>query len=412
MARVVRRLAILPQMLEDVDQRSFAELSRAARRHPQCPARARDEPCSLERTLHLLQPLQIADRVLTERSAQPFLVDVLQGRARIIRAHGAVQVLVVGQSLERVHRRLHRHGLLAASQRRVVPRKVGEPLGERAGEAIHLERQVEVLQDLASERLELGPVLGRHRGEEARECRHPAGHLLQQLVQRPRALREEVTMALHEALEVDGFSPGLGVHHRVELGQHVLEPVQLLGRKASHPGGHLPEVRAHDLLAEPLEQFVERGLRRRVGEPVLAQLADRAGRIGRERVQKLFAEPRVVVRAERERAALGLKDLPESVLHLPQRAVQVEPRLLAPACVAKAGAQGVQTGEPSTHAPPHEAGERLIGTLAGEQLVGDRLEEVARGEVRPQGVLGAVPRGISKTHATSLPFPRPADRPQ
>ena len=44
-----------------------------------------------------------------------------------------------------------------------------------------------------------------------------------------------------------------------------------------------------------------------------------------------------------------------------------------------------------------------IGPLARQQLVGHRLQDVTRGDVRPKRILGAVPMGVPNTHATRVP---------
>ena len=47
------------------------------------------------------------------------------------------------------------------------------------------------------------------------------------------------------------------VEHLVELGEHVLHPLHLLGIDVAHRAGHLVEVALHELLAELVEQLLE-----------------------------------------------------------------------------------------------------------------------------------------------------------
>ena len=116
-------------------------------------------------------------------------------------------------------------------------------------EPIDLEREVHVLQDLFGERSELGALLRRHRGEQAGHRRHPSRHLFEQLIERPRVPGEEVAVALHEPVEVVRLAALALLDHAVQLGQHVAEPSQILGRHRAHPLRHAAEVRAHDLFA-------------------------------------------------------------------------------------------------------------------------------------------------------------------
>ena len=102
-------------------------------------------------------------------------------------------------------------------------------------------------------------------------------------------------MALHEALEVVGLAAFTLFDHPVQLGEHVAEAREVLGRHRAQTLGHAAEVRAHHLLADVLQQLVEGRLRLGVGEPVVAQLPDPARDVGRERVEERLAHPGVVL---------------------------------------------------------------------------------------------------------------------
>ena len=69
-----------------------------------------------------------------------------------------------------------------------------------------------------------------HRVEHRLRGCHAPGHGLEQLVQVLGVLGEEVAVTLHEALEIGGFTACSLCEHLVELGEHVLEPLKLLGR--------------------------------------------------------------------------------------------------------------------------------------------------------------------------------------
>ena len=243
LARLVGGIPVLPEVLEHSDQGPFPHLASPARGDLEPATLPRHQPRLLERALDLLEPPEIGDRLLAQGPPELLLVDVLHRGARVVGPHRTVQILVIGYPLQRVHRGLHGHGLFAAGKRGLVPRHLREQFGEGTGQSIHFERKVEVLEDLPRQRFQLGPLLRRHRPQQPRQRGHPSCHLLQQLVERLRVLGEEVAVPLHETGEVEWLSPVPSLDHRVQLGQHVLEALQLLGRHAAHPLGHVAEVR-------------------------------------------------------------------------------------------------------------------------------------------------------------------------
>ena len=216
----MRPLPIPPELFEQPDQRSLSHLPGAAGGHPQPSPDPFDQPGPLQRPFDLLERPDVTDRILPERPAQPVLVDVLQRRPGVLAPQRPVQLLVVGQPLQRVHGGPHGHGVLAAGQRGLVPRQLREHLPQRPGQLRDLEHQLRAL-------------LGRHRRQQPRQRGHPPGHPLKQLVQRPRPLGEEVAEPLHEPFEVLlGVRALLPVgDHAVQLRQHVLEPGHVLGRQ-------------------------------------------------------------------------------------------------------------------------------------------------------------------------------------
>ena len=148
-------------------------------------------------------------------------------------------------------------------------------------------------------------------------------------------LGEEVPVALHEPVEVLLAMPaGLpGLDHAVQLGQHVLEPTQLFGRKILHARSHVPEVGSEHLVLEPIQQLVELLLGSRVVEAVVLELTDGPRRIRRQRGQELLLQPGIVFRLEREGAPLRLQDVVQALLDLPKGPLQVHPLHLLPASV-------------------------------------------------------------------------------
>ena len=76
--------------------------------------------------------------------------------------------------------------------------------------------------------MQLRPLLGRHRVEHRLHRRHPAGHLLEQLVEVLRVLREEVAELLHELLEARILAALAPLEHLVEPGEHVLHALHVV----------------------------------------------------------------------------------------------------------------------------------------------------------------------------------------
>ena len=331
------------------------------------------------------------------------------------------------QPLHRVDRGRQRHLLLAAGECGLAPRQIGEGRREVRPEPVDLEREVHVLQDLFGERPELGALPRRHRREQPGHRRHPSRHLSEQLIERPRVAGEELAVALHEPVEVVRLAPLPLLDHAVQLGQHVAEPSQVLGRHRAQPLRHAAEVRAHDLLAQVLHQLVERLLGLGVDEPVVGQLPYPARDVGRERVQERLAHPGVVIGAERERRSLAVDDVVEPFAQLLERPGQVEVLLLAGAALAEPGSQGIEPVEAPLHPATQQPRQRTLSAEPRQHVVGDLLEQLAGREVRAEGVLRVIPARVASLHPTSLrrrprngdrhPMPRPvvsarSDRPK
>jgi hypothetical protein len=186
LAGVVGALAVPFQLFEQLDQRALAELARSLRSDLEAATRPGHQPGPLQGAFDLSETPQVAHGIFTQGSTQPLLVHVLERGPGVVGLHRPVQLLVVGEALQRVDRRLHRQGLLATGQGRLAPGHLREHLRERPGQPVDLEGQVHVLEDLTRERLQLGPLLRRHRGQQPGQGGHPPGHLFEQLVEGPR----------------------------------------------------------------------------------------------------------------------------------------------------------------------------------------------------------------------------------
>ena len=159
-------------------------------------------PASVEHLGELGEAFERARGVVAEQVTD--LVHV--GLGERAGAGGAAQ-----QVLELVEVAELRHGLhrLAEAQRVVAAEVVrrsqpicGISCRRFAPELVDLPAQVHVLEQLVGELLELRPLLGRHRVEHRLHRRHAPGHLLEQLVDVLRVLREEVAVLRHELVEV------------------------------------------------------------------------------------------------------------------------------------------------------------------------------------------------------------------
>ena len=88
----------------------------------------------------------------------------------------------------------HRERVLPGGAELLVPAHVGQLVAEVLAEPVELPGEVHVAHQLLGEPCELGTLLGRHRGDHLRGRGHPAGELLEQLVEVLRPAREQVAV--------------------------------------------------------------------------------------------------------------------------------------------------------------------------------------------------------------------------
>jgi hypothetical protein len=213
---------------------------------------------------------------------------------------------------------------------------------------------------------------------------------------------EELAVALHEPLEVVLLTALALLDHLVQLGEHVAEAGEVLGRHRTEALGHAAEIRPHHLLADVLHQLVEGRLRLGVDEPVVAQLPDAAGDVGRQRVEERLAHPGVVLGLERQRRSFAIDDVVEAFAEFLERAREVEVRLLACAAFAEPGAERVQALEASLHPAAHQPRERSLDPQTRQRVVGQLLEQLAGGQLGAERILRVVPARVAGLHPTSL----------
>ena len=135
----------------------------------------------------------------------------------------------VAELVEHAAHLVERHRLVAAERHALTPAHLRERVAQVLAELVDLPPQVHVVEQRVRELLQLLTLLGRHRVQELLHLRHRARHLLEQLVERLRVLGEEVAEALHEPFEVGFLAPLALLEHVVQLGEHVLHALELLG---------------------------------------------------------------------------------------------------------------------------------------------------------------------------------------
>ena len=212
-------------------------------------------------------------------------------------------------------------------------------------------------------------------------------------------------MTSHEVGELVGrvLLPGVGREQGVQIGEHVLDPLQRLGVRRLQGLLHPGELGVQHLPAQHLLDRLE-GRPRLVRAPlVVVQRADGAGDVVGQRVQFQFGEPRVVALGAGQGLPLG-----------GQRLVQCGPDLVEGAAeIAAPAGLGAQpsdlVGQPvqaaaAVEAPAHQIPQG-IAQVAGRHDIGadlvDRLADVVR---RRQRIGPAAPGSVAEppVHPTMI----------
>ena len=274
-----------------------------------------------------------------------------------------------------------------------MPVHLREHLLQVPRELLHLPLQVHVLEQLVGQLLELGPLLGRHRVHHRLHRGHPPGHLLEQLVDVLRVLREEVAELLHELLEAGILAALVLLEHLVERRHHVLHAGHVFGRHVLHRAAHLVDHLLHQLLAQLVHQLVEALLGLGRLEVVGVELADLAGEVVGQQVEshvavvgrglRVLGPPLVagvlrVASGVVDGVAFLVDDVVEFGLDLVVHAAEVVPIETVPALLAQLFEQltqalqllAVAVAQALLHHPP----QRRIDVAVVEQLVGQLVE--------------------------------------
>jgi hypothetical protein len=399
---------LLGELGEEVAQRIGADRPQAARRELEPAFLLLDQPGLLEHLRQLTQPFELLRGVVAEEVAHAVHVGFGEGPGVGGVLQEMLELVEVAELLHGLHRLGEPHRVLALEVVLLAPVHLREHLLQVGAELIELPAQVHVAEQLIAELLHLGPLLGRHRVEHRLHRRHATGHLLEQLLQRLRVLREEVAELLHELLEPGVLATLLPVEHLVEGGEHVLHALHVARGHVLHALGHLVDHLLHELLAQPVEHLLETLLGLARLEVVGAQFAHLAGQVVRHEIESHVAlgghlaggvgAPLVTTRL---RIAHGVLDrvslLVDDVVELARdlvvdtaEIVTVEPLLTFLPELGEQVAQALQplaVGAP--HTVLHHPTQGGVDVAVIQQLVGELAEQGVGVEI--EAALGAVP---------------------
>ncbi len=342
-------------------------------------------PLPLQFPLDLAQRVHVVHGLAAEGAADRVLVDVVEAGAGVVLAQRRRQVRQVGQVRDR-------RGGVAEPERLLPGHRLLLPAGhvevraagaQRAGQPGHLRGQAGVGQRLVHQAGQLVPLLGGQRGQQPLGRHGPAGQLVDQLLQVGRAVGEQVPVARHEGVEVllSVLAPGVGVQHRVQVGQHVLDPLQRLRVRVGQRVLHAAELAVQYLPPEQVLELLE-GLPRGVRAPLVAgQPADRLRGVRGQRVKFGLAHPGVVAGVGEQLGPL-----------LPDRGVQQGPGLLQDAVQAAAAADLLAL----LPDPPQHVVQAAVALHAAAEQVAQRAARVGAAEHRLAHLVERAPRVVGR----------------
>ncbi len=335
------------------------------------------------------------------------LVDVVQPRAGVVLAQRRLQLVEVGEVLQRAGSLTDAERLVTAHLRTPAPVEVGPPRTQRVAELLHLPSEVHVLERGVHQRRQLGALFGTQRLHQPLGRGSAAGQRVDELVEVLRVVREEVAVFRHERVELllRVLPSRVRLQHRVEVAEHVLDPLQLLGVGILQGLLHPAELAVQDLPAQQVADLVVR--RPRLGRPpvVGVELANRAGRVSWQRIQRRLPETRVVGRVREERGSLLAHRGVEQPAYLLQRAVEAAALAQVSALLPDAAQHLVQAAHrvrPTVHQRSQRVGRHRTGQHVVAHLVQGRAHVVRRGERIRTAVPCAVP--VAPHHAAPPPL--------
>ena len=378
-------------------QGGLAEPAYGPRGEPEPVVAAGQVALLLELALQVAQGGEVADRLGAEALLQQVHVDIVEGRADLTLGQLGLQRLQVGQV---------GHGLhgLAVAERLTARTHPGRRIAIQTGpqrpqvvpELGHLRGQVGVAQGLAHQLGQLLALFGAERVEHPLRGGLLPGERVDQLLDGLGLLREELAVLVHEVLERIGgvLVAGVRGQQRVQVGQHVLDPLHRLRIRRLQGLLQSGELRVQDLPAQHVLDRLVRGPGL-VGAPLIGiQGADRPGHVVGNGVQLQFGEPGVVAVGAGQGLPLGGEGLVQRGADLVEGAPEIAAAAGLGPQLRDLGGQPVQPAlavQPAAQQVPQRVPQVAGGQQVGPDLIHRGPHVVRRGQRVRAAAPGAVP---------------------
>ena len=308
------------QLGEDPAQRRLTEPAYGARGEAQSVLATGQVTLLLEFSFEIAQRGEVADRPGSQSALEHLDIDVVQRRTGIGLGELRLQRFEIGDLGHRLDGFAVAEGLPARTHPGVgLPVQSRTQRAQVVRELSHLRGQVGVGQRLAHQLTQLLALLRAQRGQHSLGRGLAAGQRVDEFVDRLRLLGKELAVAGHEVGELVGrvLLPGVRREQRVQIGQHVLDPLHRLGVRRVEGLLHAGELGVQHLAAQHVLDRLE-GRPGLIRAPlVVVQRAHGAGDVVGQRVQFQLGEPRVVAVGAGQGLPLG-----------GQRLVQCRPDLI------------------------------------------------------------------------------------
>ena len=396
-ADVVASSAAGVELGEDLAQRGGADPADRAGGQLERTATVPDQVALLEQlALDAAQRGDIVDGPTAERPLHRRLVHVLERGAGVVLTQGGLEVVEVGQLLERRRRIPHAHALLAAHPLLAAPGQVRPGVAEGVAELGQLRGEVQVHGALH----QLAELLALLRGQGVHQLLlggGPPGEVVDELGEVLGLGREELPVPLHERLELllRVLALRVGLEHRVEVGQHVLDRLHRSRVRLLQRVLHALELAVQDLAAQEVVDLLERRAGLGTAPVVRLERGHRAGGVGRQGVQLELGHAGAVIGVGEQRGPFELERLLEQLAHLLQGPVELPLLAGLPLTLGDLTTQVVQPAQ-AVGALAQQVAQRLAGAGAVQHRLADgvqRRRDVVR---RLEGVASTGPRAVAE----------------
>jgi hypothetical protein len=253
-------------------------------------------------------------------------------------------------------------------------------------------------------RAQFGALLGRQGVHQPLRRGRAAGQRVDQLPQILGLVGEELAVLPHEIGELLGrvLAAGIGIEHVVEGLHHLAHPAHVGLTGVAHGVAQTRELRVEHLLTQQLLDLLV--LLPSLGRAplVVAELAHRAGGVGRQRVEFGLGHARGVGGVGEQRGALRLQRLLEQLLGLLQRAVEAPGAAQLARPLAGALAQRVQAVL-AVGSRPQQSVQGIARGRPGQHVLTHLVQGAADVVGRLQRVGPAVPYAVVVTRHVAPP---------